>query len=544
MVLKIWSLVIVSLLVMLFSGIVSSIDFPGGLVKNFDFSKVSKAVTDNFAFKVYKPDQPNLFVGGIFQKSSNGDLAEQKWKDFADQNDATFVPTYYTKIADIAAVNEAAKSKKTDVNGLTRDELNDEKYGTIIGYSGGTTTVVTAMAEQNIKADTLILISPMMGVVDNGNSKDMFEQKIQTILELNPGIKIIAIQSPDDKSTLGIGQIGQYNFVGSPFADKVQIVSKDGLSHAAIFDTYAMQNIKDGMYVDPQSQSVATTDDSINQNREDIREAMERAKAVLARQYNVQPEAVPETSNQATKSPVTLTLYVRDGSASGPIIPGAQVTGRDASGNNFQQTTDSNGYVTIEGDSGTWSFSASANGYEINNWDQEITETGTKHAFLQKEKQPSESRVVGKWDLQGETEDDSTILGETFHDQSRFRSIIEFHSDGTFTESVLESYYLNDGVWKEVEFSTAVVMGEWIQYGETIRLQYSPWSDTAAGDYETWQSEGDSYEGTINGDTMSGTGSGLTHISDGSLSYDHFSSNHWTASRISTGESGNQAVYI
>ena len=33
---------------------------------------------------------------------------------------------------------------------------------------------------------------------------------------------------------------------------------------------------------------------------------------------------------------------------------------------------------------GTWSFSVSADGYETNNWDQEITETDTKDAFLQK----------------------------------------------------------------------------------------------------------------------------------------------------------------
>ena len=74
------------------------------------------------------------------------------------------------------------------------------------------------------------------------------------------------------------------------------------------------------------------------------------------------------------KRAVTLTLYVHDGSQGGPIIQDATVTGHDGSGNNFQQTTDSNGYVTINGDSGTWSFSASASGYGINNWDQDITE--------------------------------------------------------------------------------------------------------------------------------------------------------------------------
>lgn len=84
-------------------------------------------------------------------------------------------------------------------------------------------------------------------------------------------------------------------------------------------------------------------------------------------------------------SQVTLTLYVHDGRADGPIISGATVTGHDASGNSFDETTNSEGYVTIAGDQGTWSFSVSADGYEINSWDQDITITCTKHAFLQKE---------------------------------------------------------------------------------------------------------------------------------------------------------------
>jgi tetratricopeptide (TPR) repeat protein len=81
---------------------------------------------------------------------------------------------------------------------------------------------------------------------------------------------------------------------------------------------------------------------------------------------------------------VTLTLYIHDGSANGPVIPGAQVTGQDGSGNSFQATTDSKGYVTIEGNPGTWSFSVSADGYETNNWDQDITEDCIKHAYFQK----------------------------------------------------------------------------------------------------------------------------------------------------------------
>ena len=85
-----------------------------------------------------------------------------------------------------------------------------------------------------------------------------------------------------------------------------------------------------------------------------------------------------------TNQPISLILYIHDGDVNGPTIQGAQVTGRDGSGNSFQQTTDSNGYVTIWGDSGTWSFTTSVDGYVTNSWDQDITKTDTKDAFLTK----------------------------------------------------------------------------------------------------------------------------------------------------------------
>ena len=91
-----------------------------------------------------------------------------------------------------------------------------------------------------------------------------------------------------------------------------------------------------------------------------------------------------EPNEVEVKEIAVLTLYIHDGSTNGPTIPGTKITGKDGSNNRFDQTTDSRGYVTIKGTPGTWSFSASANGYETNNWDQEITETDTKDAFLRK----------------------------------------------------------------------------------------------------------------------------------------------------------------
>jgi hypothetical protein len=94
----------------------------------------------------------------------------------------------------------------------------------------------------------------------------------------------------------------------------------------------------------------------------------------------------PQEQNQE----ITLTLYVHEGDANGPTISRAQVTGQDGSGSSFQQTTNLNGYVSIAGDPGTWSFSASADGYEVNNWNQEITEADTKDAFLRKSEEQSD----------------------------------------------------------------------------------------------------------------------------------------------------------
>jgi hypothetical protein len=255
----------------------------------------------------------------------------------------------------------------------------------------------------------------------------------------------------------------------------------------------------------------------------------------------------PEGS-QATPQ-VTLTLYVHDGSASGPIIRGAQVTGNDESGNSFEQTTDNNGYVTITGYPGTWHFSVSANGYETRSWSQAISETDTKDAYLQKEQQSTQSSVVGKWDAQYECECVTIIDGYTDTTYSRWSSIIEFYIDHTFTSQTIESYYLENDVWVEAEDFIETETepdGEWTQYGDTVRLQYYPQLgekfEEENGDYnQDWQTEGGTGDFTINGDTMNGTNSFVVHsyyhsvnCPECSMYYDTTCSNHGIATRIDT----------
>jgi hypothetical protein len=89
-------------------------------------------------------------------------------------------------------------------------------------------------------------------------------------------------------------------------------------------------------------------------------------------------QILPRSGSQ----PVTLTLYVHDGSADGPVLSGVEVTGQDATGSSFSQTTDANGFVVITGSPGSWQFSATKDGYAVNSWSQGIAATCTKNAFL------------------------------------------------------------------------------------------------------------------------------------------------------------------
>lgn len=79
---------------------------------------------------------------------------------------------------------------------------------------------------------------------------------------------------------------------------------------------------------------------------------------------------------------VTLSLYLHEGSTSGSFLEGVEVSGQDGAGSSFSQVTDSSGCVTITGAPGSWSFSASRYGYDDKSWDQSISDTCEKHAYL------------------------------------------------------------------------------------------------------------------------------------------------------------------
>ena len=97
-----------------------------------------------------------------------------------DQNQAIYVPAYYSNnlVSHCQEVDNAAKLIPTDQNGLLSYALNKMGYDTIIGYSGGTATAVTALYKLGVKCDTLILISPMKGTLSDPD----YENEIKAIL--------------------------------------------------------------------------------------------------------------------------------------------------------------------------------------------------------------------------------------------------------------------------------------------------------------------------------------------------------------------------
>jgi len=83
-------------------------------------------------------------------------------------------------------------------------------------------------------------------------------------------------------------------------------------------------------------------------------------------------------------APVTLTLYVHEGSTGGPVISGALVAGQDGVGQAFSQTTNTAGCVIINGVPGTWVFSVSESCCHPSSCSWDITTNCTERVALVK----------------------------------------------------------------------------------------------------------------------------------------------------------------
>jgi hypothetical protein len=80
---------------------------------------------------------------------------------------------------------------------------------------------------------------------------------------------------------------------------------------------------------------------------------------------------------------VTLTIYVHDGDLFGGLLSDVAVKGQDAAGNEFAETTDSDGVAVVEGEPGAWQFAFQKDGYDILFLKYNATQTEETAAYLE-----------------------------------------------------------------------------------------------------------------------------------------------------------------
>jgi len=96
-------------------------------------------------------------------------------------------------------------------------------------------------------------------------------------------------------------------------------------------------------------------------------------------------EVAAYLEKKVSSQPITLTVYVYEGSLDGTELSGVQITGRDAAGGEISATTDADGAAVISGTPGSWELSLAKDGYEsVINLSFEATETEEVGAYLEK----------------------------------------------------------------------------------------------------------------------------------------------------------------
>jgi hypothetical protein len=295
---------------------------------------------------VYGEGRPNLLIGGIYQKSNT--LENNGYIEFADRYNAMYVPTYYSGnlLKDCIEVDNARgfNYKENFQNGLARSELKNKHYNIIFAYSGGTRSALTAIEYQGLRTDTLVLISPIRGTKEDQNS--YYEEEIKRIL--NKVKNIVVLQSSNDQILLDslLGYQARFSEIDDPRIEVYNVpLSKNGReAHQEIFFTYALKHLSEF--------------DALN------------------------AAVVGASMGTPQKFKVTLTLYMYEREANGPAIPNAMVSAQDGSGKGFLKATDRSGSVSFTGDSGGWSITASAPGYNPANLFLPITGSVTEHVVL------------------------------------------------------------------------------------------------------------------------------------------------------------------
>lgn len=112
---------------------------------------------------------------------------------------------------------------------------------------------------------------------------------------------------------------------------------------------------------------------------------------------------------------VTLSLYVLDANAESRVISGVEAFVRDAAGNEFEGTTDSNGAVLLRGVPGTWRLAFVKDGYRSVGLIYNVTESQVAAAFLREVEQTKGPAA------EAETSASQSSAGQSYTDQSQGR---------------------------------------------------------------------------------------------------------------------------
>jgi hypothetical protein len=230
----------------------------------------------------------NLLLGGINQSKPCvepcSSAANDDYKEIAASLDAYYFPMYYLPSDEENAeeVRKAALGEASEQNGLDNGALKNRFYETILAYSGGTATAITAMADQGVTCDTLILVSPISAGVERetvdvalnkikkckddklfgdpewcawaekgkleSQAESNFREQLALILAANPPVvnHIIVIQSEQDKLENGsIYQFRDFDKIedGRITVRDVTLDSTGEDAHRDLFFNYATSHL-------------------------------------------------------------------------------------------------------------------------------------------------------------------------------------------------------------------------------------------------------------------------------------------------------------
>lgn len=162
---------------------------------------------------------------------------------------------------------------------------------------------------------------------------------------------------------------------------------------------------------------------------------------------------------------VSQSVYIYEGDFNGTLLSGVHVAGKDAAGNSFEGITDSNGAVTLSGQSGTWQFVFVKEGYETLSLSYDVIETGEGAIYLVRSDQSYEQIAQSQNNQQPEVISESTMADQT---QSGTDAISSWASESYQGQEILNPMVSQEAETTEPENANA---GFWIEKGNSLYEQ-------------------------------------------------------------------------